>query len=136
LASNQEIEERYLVSRVFSSLSLDEIKQDFRKYAGVGNAVHKSKVKNREGYICVFTKKILNNINCDDQINSNPYDLVGDKYFDELMNKYVYVKNNYQKYLEKYRVDFVVVNNTDNWTLPSSYNLVWKDAAGSIFMVH
>lgn len=104
LMPDQEVEDRYLVSRLFTGLTEEQIKNDFRKYAGVGNAVHHYKVHNREALLC----RTLHLPNCKSPV-ANALEERGDAYFDELNERYTAFKSAASAALEKYDVSYVLI---------------------------
>ncbi len=125
LASNDEIEERYLVSRIFIDLDKAQLKSDFRKYAGVGNAVHKAKIVNRNAKICGYIKSVVS-LNCNTSTTTS-YLLKGELYFDELIERYKFIKKNSGKFLDMYGVHYILVAQNESWILPGDLKLVWSN---------
>lgn len=116
LVSSKEVEERYLVSNYFNNLSLDDIKRDFKLYAGTGNAVHPAKVHNRKVVLCKFFRFNLFGVACGEKTDS--FTLKGEKYFSDLYDKYTKeIVPNIDYYLKKYYVSYYVkdrgINNGD-----------------------
>ncbi len=134
IMSDYEVEERYLVSRMFSGLTKEQLKTDFRKYAGVGNSIHQVNFINRKIRICLKLKSILTNLNCGNLISV--YDMKGESYFDALMERYYVIKKDPKKFLDMYRVSYVVVDKQkDVYLLPKAYKLIWSSEDFSVFVV-
>lgn len=121
LVPDREVEDRYLASRVFSNLTEEQLKADFRLYAGVGNAVHHFKVHNREVAIC----KMLHLPACGKPIPSAIADR-GDAYFDDLYNRYLEVKKDPAATLTSFGVSYVLTTGTTSLPLQETvggYNI-------------
>jgi len=107
LVSSEEVEERYLVSNYFNKLSLDDIKNDFKLYAGSGNAVHPYKIHNRKVVLCRFFRLDKFGYNCGDKTDA--LTLKGEKYFTDLYDKYTKeIVPNIGYYLKKYHVAYFI----------------------------
>lgn len=133
LASNEEIQDRYLVSRVFSKLDIFQIKSDYRKYAGVGNAVHEANIINKKTKICNLVRKVVN-VECNTQLVDS-YSLRGDAYFNALLGRYKDISKNPKKYLDEYGVDYIVQDNEkDSWTI--NIKNVSKEYEGDRFTIY
>lgn len=105
LVSSKEVEERYLVSNYFNRLTLDGIKNDFKVYAGIGNAVHPYKLHNRKVVLCKFFRLNFFGANCKEKTDA--LTLKGDKYFIDLYDKYTKeIVPNIDYYLKKYHVSY------------------------------
>jgi hypothetical protein len=103
LVPDREVEDRYLASRIFSNLTKDQLKADFRLYAGVGNAVHHFKVHNREVALC----RALHLPHCGDIIPDAVTDR-GEAYFDELYMRYQLMSAAKTSTLKDYGVEYIV----------------------------
>jgi len=134
LIGNTEAEERYLVSRMFSNIDKQQLKTDFRKYAGVGNAVHRANVHNRNRSVCSVFKKLVSNIDCGESVT--PYSLRGEKYFDDLMERYSYIIKNKEKFLNMYNVDIIVVDaKSNNWDISKLKGFEKKEKIGQFIIM-
>ncbi len=109
IVSNNEIEERYLVSRYFDNTDKHGIKQDFQIYGGVGNAVHQYKTYNRQVKLCKLLKLNLLGINCGTEA-SDAVSFRGSKYFDDLFERYNVYKITINEELKKFHVTYIVEN--------------------------
>ena len=113
LASNVEIEERYLVSRMFSNLTEDQIKTDMRKYAGVGLTVHEANVENRNTRICMVFRRVILSSHCRQMMTGES--IAGEQYFANLFLRYQYILSHKEKFLDMYHVQFIVIDLNHNW---------------------
>ncbi len=130
--SNKEVEDRYLASRIFDDLSLEQIRDDFRKFAGVGNAIHQANLLNRPGRLCFVVKNILDNIDCPSLVN--PHDLKGESYFEDMKSNYDALVKNPKETLKKYHVSHIVIDEqNDKWIIPKSLRLIWHNERFKIF---
>lgn len=129
-----EVEERYLLSHSLENMTVEDLKKDYRKYSGVGNAVHQANTINRKVKICLFIENILpkiTKINCGDFVDS--YSIRGEKYFESLLQRFSYITKNRQKFLDSYNVSYILLDkSTDNMSrfsnLPPVYKNIWKNA--------
>ncbi|MCR4334658.1 MAG: hypothetical protein NUV47_02940 [Patescibacteria group bacterium] len=107
LLSDKELEERYLVYSYFNDLSLEDIKERYRDFAGVGNAVHQYKTYNRKVTLCKILKFDFWGINCGELTDNVSFK--GEAYFTDLYNWYSNdIKNNISFELKKYNVSYAV----------------------------
>ena len=108
LSSNKEIEDRYLLSRVFMEGDENLFKIEYRKYAGVGNAIHKANIHNRNVKICFLIKKIWQSKKCSEFKNS--FDFLPANYFENLYSRYEIIQRNKDILLDRYNVKLIVVD--------------------------
>lgn len=104
LVPNTEVENRYLASRLFSEVTEEQLKNDFRLYAGVGNAVHHYKVANRESSLC----RALHFDGCAASF-ADGVDDRGEEYFQELYARYQAMQRAPRETLAAYGVDYVIL---------------------------
>lgn len=108
LSSNKDIEDRYLLSRVFMDADKDLFEKEYRKYAGVGNAVHKANIYNRGVKYCLIIKKVFRNKECGSFMETK--DFVKENYFENLFSRYDDIKKHREVFLDKYNVSLIVVD--------------------------
>lgn len=130
IVSDFEIQERYLLSRSLVNLNKDEIRQDLRKYAGVGRAIHQANSINRAIKVCrIFSS------DCGEYVTS--YSILGDQYFNDLYDRYGYIKKNQAYFFGLYKVKYIVVDVLkDKWSIPASYKKIWSDGRFDIFVLN
>lgn len=132
LASDTEIEQRYVLSRVFTDLSLKDIQHDMRKYAGAGHTAHRYKVHNRAVRLCRFVMVGSWNNRCREY--TDQYALKGESYFGRFEVQHLYMKEDYRNELKKFNVSYVVVDReNDSWKIPNDLTLLWSD---NIFYIY
>lgn len=118
LLSSSEVEERYLLSRalIAEPITRAQLKVEYRKYAGVGNAVHNAHIYNRKVRICNVLEKIHIVSQCPKPVTTES--LVGEEYFSNLFTRYMSIRKDREKYLTLYHVDMIVVDvYKDAWDL-------------------
>ncbi|KND46787.1 MAG: hypothetical protein AB201_03310 [Parcubacteria bacterium C7867-006] len=134
IMSDGEVEDRYLVSRMYSGLDLSQIKNDFRKFAGVGNAVHQYNLANRNSKICFIFKRFLKDLSCKPLIG--PYDIKGEEYFNDLKLSYDLILDKKNDKLKEYGVSYILVDKEyDKWNFLKSAKLVWSDDRYFIYKI-
>lgn len=134
LDSDQDIKDRYLLSRIFKNLSTEDIKKDMRKYAGAGYTAHRHMVYNRNVKLCRLLHLDLLGKDCG-QFETQ-YSLMGEEYFSDMKRQYDLFKKNPINTLKKYNVFYIVVDkNNDIWQLPKDLKLVWTDGRFEIFVL-
>jgi hypothetical protein len=132
--SDENIKDRYLVSRVFQDLKLEDIKMDMRKYAGAGYTAHRHMVHNRNVKACTMLH--LNLIGKDCGQFETPYSLRGEKYFIDMESKYILFKKNKTDTLNEYSVDYIIFDtDSDKWSIPQSFKKVWSDGRFEIYTI-
>lgn len=108
LSSNKEIEDRYLLSRVFSEVDQSLFKSEYRKYRGVGNALHKANIVNRKVKFCLILKKIYIKKDCGDLVTMENF--VESGYFENLFSRFKDIEKNKEVFLDKYNVSLIIVD--------------------------
>ena len=107
LLSNKELEERYLVYSYFNNLSLKDIENQYRDFAGVGNAVHQYKTHNRAVTLCKFFRLDFFGANCGELTDMVSFK--GEAYFVNLYNQYHDdIKKNIEIELKKFNVRYAI----------------------------
>lgn len=105
----KELEERYLVSNYFKDLSLEDIKNDFRRYTGTGIAIHQYKTHNREVRVCQILRLEKFGYSCG-KIETD-ISFRGEDYFNDLYTKYINeIKPNIEIELKKYNVSYILID--------------------------
>lgn len=130
LMPDSAVEDRYLASRIFSDLTVEQIQQDYRKYAGVGNAVHHFKVHNREVALC----RMVVRSGCGTTVPDALADR-GSAYFEELYRRYEIMKSHPLETLKRFGVTYLVVGNNEKLRMEG---LVETASIGSttVYSVH
>ena len=136
LLSSKELEERYLVSNYFNNLTLQDIKRDFRQYAGVGNSIHQYKTFNRKVRICQIAKLSYFGVDCG--TTTDPISFKGEKYFIDLYNEYNNdIKPNISNKLKKFNVKYIVKDKRGGSNFSpekiSGTKLVWSNDRFEIY---
>jgi hypothetical protein len=109
ILSDKEVEERYLLSKALDSVTVDDIKRDFKIFAGAGNAVHASKTHNRGVRICQIL--LLNKVGVSCREMTDPISLKGEVYFANLYTKLnTDIRPNLASELAKFHVSYVVAD--------------------------
>jgi hypothetical protein len=130
-----ELEERYLVAHYFDNLTLFDIKNDFRQYAGAGNSIHQYKTYNRKVKICQTL--LLSHFGFDCGQTTDAISFRGEKYFEDLYGQYKNdIKPNIKDELKKFKVSYVMKDKErDKWTAPNFLKSVWSNDRFEIFIV-
>lgn len=134
IMSDDEVESRYLLSRIFQNISIEDIKNDMRKYAGAGYTAHRHATINRNIKICYLLK--LDKLGKECGQFTDQYELKGEKYFDDLEDKYKGFVKNPEDILKEYKVSYILVDTReDNWVIPESIKKVWSDGRFEIYKI-
>lgn len=134
MMSDQEIKERYLVSRIFDRIDLNGIKNDMRKYAGAGYTAHRHMTYNRSVKICRLFRLEMFGKNCGEF--KTQYSVVGEKYFEDMKIRYDLLKKNPIQTLKKYDISYVLIDKkNDKWVLPTSFKPIWLDNRFEIYQI-
>ncbi len=123
LVPDTEMQERYLLSRSFGTLTEENIRQDLRLYAGVGNAVHAHKTHNREVRIC----SLLWKQRCADTADAEA--LLPQDYFANMSKRSKLIKEERERKLTEYNVSYVIRDRVRN----TNFNPEQIDGAVRIF---
>lgn len=109
LLSNKEAEERYLLNSAINDLSLKDIENDYRLFAGNGNATHPYKTYNRKVKICKILRLDLFNYDCGQLTDAISFK--GEKYFIDLFDQYQKeVVPNISQELKKFNVSYMLID--------------------------
>lgn len=135
LVSDEESAERYLVANYFY-LSKVKLIEDYKLYAGAGNAVHSWMTNNRKVKICRLFLFPKLGMDC-----GKIYDAVswkGEAYFDDLLLKFEKeIKPNIDGYLRKYNVSYIITDSLmgENFQPEKLFGakLVYDDGRFSVF---
>lgn len=126
IMSDYEVEERYLVSMVFTKLTKEKLINDFREYSGVGNSIHEINLLNRKNKLCIKSEFLLGDLNCGRFFDI--YSFKGDSYFNNLMDRYYVIKKDPKKFLDMYNVSFILKDTKDkDWIIPKNFKLLFAD---------
>lgn len=136
---NKEQEERYLISRFFDNLTLEDIKKDFRAYSGVGNSIHQYKTHNRKVNLCNIFKFSYLGMNCGQLTDAVSFK--GEDYFVNLFNQYKNdIKPDIVEKLKKFNVTYIVKDKTaTNIFKPEKIpntELVWSEGDFEIYRIN
>lgn len=139
LMPSREVEERYLTSHYFDNLTLEDIKKDFRQYAGAGNAIHQYKTHNRKVRICQMLLLSRLGVGCGQTTNAVAFK--GEKYFDDLYNQYKGItKSNITARLKKFNVGYILRDKaTNNEFVPDKIpdtKLIWNNDRFEIYYLN
>lgn len=107
LVSNDEIQERYLLSHVFDD-EYPDFKSDIGLIIGYGKEYDFYKEHNRWINFCNKYNFIFSNIKCGQQKTN--LDKVGLNFIPVIKIKYNYIKDNYIKYLNKYNLNYLLID--------------------------
>ncbi len=107
ILSDREVEERYLLSNALDTFGLDDVKREFKTYAGAGNAVHMAFSHNREVRVCRLLLLDKLGKNCGEL--TDPISFKGEAYFVDLIAKLNNeIRPNLAAELEKFHVSYAV----------------------------
>lgn len=138
IMTDQEVNERYLLSHYFDDLSVEDLQRDFKVYAGNGNATHPYKTHNRGVKICRLLRLGYLGKDCGELTNSVSFQ--GEQYFEDLHIQYTTeIKPNAAKYLEKFHVSHLLwdkrVGDINVETAPFIQDTVYDDEIYSIYEI-
>ncbi|KKT80822.1 MAG: hypothetical protein UW78_C0024G0007 [Candidatus Azambacteria bacterium GW2011_GWA1_44_9] len=140
LMPSAELVDRYLVANYFRDLTVDDLKNDFRSYAGVGNAIHQYKTNNRRVQLCLFFRFDYWGYNCGQMADS--FSWRGEQYFLDLEKKYqTDIKPHINQKLVYYQVAYILIDKVeDKLKLPianiSNQTLLYQDQRFEIYGVN
>ncbi len=107
LLSNEEFQERYLVSEYFDNPTTDDLRNDINTYVGRAYAHHIPATIDRAIKICRIFHFYEGGKNCGTAPTA--VDVLGSAFFDSLEKKFVTdIKPNIQTYLKKYHVSYIL----------------------------
>jgi len=106
--SNEEAEERYFLYRSFDNLTKEEMIAERKLYGGPALQYHIENTVNRKVKIC----RILLPKQMEDSCGSikTISEIVGDRFFDDLYQRYLLVRKDPKPYLRKYHVNYVLAS--------------------------
>lgn len=137
LLSNDEVRERYLVSRYFDGVSADSLKEEdsMLRHAGRANTYHIPQTMRREAAVCRLLLWWDRTRDCG--TSPTPQQLLGDAYFENLADKFKNdITPNIKQYLKKYQVSYILKDTRHNpsWE-PEALGgiLVYKDGSFELY---
>lgn len=107
LVPEGEVRERYLISQYFNNPTVADLKNDMTVYLGRQDTAHKAKTIERGIKICKIVFFWDKSKDCGTP--PTPQELLGDKFFSDLENKFQNdIKPNIKAYLKKYHVSYIL----------------------------
>lgn len=125
LLSDQEAAERFLLNGAIDNLSLMDIENGYRLFAGNGNATHPYKLHNRKVKICKILRLDLLNYDCGQEA-ADGVSFKGEKYFVDLFDRYQKeILPNISQELKKFDISYILLDkrNTSNLDLIKINNI-------------
>jgi len=108
IVSDNEMEDRYLVSHYFS-LTEDQLIADYQQYGGTGNAIHPYKTHNRKVRLCTLLHLDVLGYACGTVTDMVTFK--GPEYFDDLFARYQNdIRPNIAQKLAEYHVRYIVAD--------------------------
>ncbi|HUO56407.1 MAG TPA: hypothetical protein VMU27_03170 [Candidatus Paceibacterota bacterium] len=102
LMPDSQVQNRYLASRMFDNLSLEDLEGEVRWYAGAGNADDAPETLDRWPKICML---LIRN-NCPPMVSAVSY--LGAPYFDDMYQRYQNVIAHPAQTLQDYQVSYII----------------------------
>ncbi len=117
--SDEELLERYLLSRSLGTLSLEDLHRDLGIYAGVGKSLFGPLAQNQRAHLCTLLARVSGPRQCPPRTNSIA--LLGKDYFDRILAQFEEVKRNRDELLKKYHVSYMLMDRQqDQFSLPAA----------------
>ena len=114
--STEEVENRYLLSRSLSTLTIEDLKRDFGIYSGAGPSKEQPRIENQRAWLCGVTRHFVGRSECPSHVD--PIALRGTQYFSTLAERFKMIKKNQSALLQQFNVGYLIIDRTrDN--LPS-----------------
>lgn len=108
LLPDKEAEERFILNGIINNISLNDIKRDYRLFAGHGNATNPYKTHNRKVRLCEIFIKVFSDYNCG--ILHNSFSYKGEDYFANLSRQYNDdIIPNINEKLKKFNVSYILL---------------------------
>lgn len=132
--SNQEMQERYLLSRSLGTLSVDQLKADFGLYAGAGAQKLEPLAANQRAWLCGEESRFFGARTCPPPTDAIA--LAGEPYFTTLLQQFAVVKKNQAALLARYHVSYLIVDRAhDTWKDLPLQKAVYDDGRFAILRV-
>lgn len=106
--SDREIEDRYLLSRSYKILSLEDIKLNFDLYTGAGASNLQSSAYNMAVLLCESIRNVISSREC--QPKKDALSLRGEEYFESLKKRFDDIKQNQTGNLGRFQVRYLIVD--------------------------
>lgn len=124
--SSKDIEDRYLLSRSFGNLTLEDIKRDFGLYSGGGPLKTQPLAYNQSVTFCEIVSYLDSNRECPSR--TDPIKLRGEDYFREMESRFESIKKNQDPPLKKFNVEYVVIDRNNEKIVPATLqNTLYDD---------
>ncbi len=105
--SSKELEDRYLLSKSFSNVGIEDLKNDFPLYVGAGAGKLKPLSENQKVTFCKI-KRFLNLAKeCPQMVD--PTTLIGEKYFIDLKNRFEVIEKNQKYFIKQFNVQYLII---------------------------
>lgn len=112
LLSDKEAEERFLLNSALKGLSLQSVENDYRLFAGNGNATHPYKLHNRKVKVCKILRLDLLNFDCGQLTDAVSFK--GEQYFIGLFERYQKeIVPNLSQELKKFNISYILLDKTE-----------------------
>lgn len=108
----QDLETRYLLSRSFDNLTIEDLKRDFGLHSGGGPAKEQPLAQNRQAWLCTKAKYLFNDLQCPPY--TDPVTYQGDEYFESMLQRYGVVKSNRDTLLKDFSVKYFIVDRAND----------------------
>lgn len=106
--SSQELENRYLLSRSMSAVTIEDLKRDFGQYAGAGPFELQPLAENQRAWLCKTIARFIGTRECPSY--TDPIALRGEDYFKTLMQRFEITKKNQAALLQEFNVTYLIID--------------------------
>jgi len=137
LVPNDELHERYLVSRYFDNPTVENLKDDLPNYVGRQDAYHHAKTIERGIKLCRILQFWNGGENCGTP--PTPQELMGESFFTGLERKFTQdIRPHIRTYMQKYHVAYIIKDRVlhPEWK-PETVDAVkvWSDTRYDVYRV-
>jgi hypothetical protein len=105
--SGKELEDRYLLSRSLTKLTIEDLKRDLEIYTGLGSYLQ-SFSQNQRASLCRLLAPLSHNYDCPLQTDAVAYR--GENYFRSLETRFDIIKKNQANLLKYYHVSYLIID--------------------------
>lgn len=110
--SNQELEERFLLSKSMEILTAGDLKRDFGRYAGAGPNKEQPRVLNEKSWLCEQISRFIANRECPP--STDAIALRGEEYFKRLEERFGIIKKNQAAFLRQFNAKYLIVDRAND----------------------
>ncbi|MDP2642162.1 MAG: hypothetical protein Q8P21_02640 [bacterium] len=123
--SQQELEDRFLVSRSLYPLTVEDLKRDFGIYSGAGPSKEEPRAENQRAWLCEVIARFGSTRQC--PARTDAVAIRGEEFFQKLAERFQVIKQNQAARLAQFNVSYLIIDRAHDNLAPISANKALYD---------